>query len=169
VKYYSDFLDIIQVIFKWLIIAMMAAFVSIIIISVFFRYVLTNPITWSEQAARFLFVWTIMLGIPMYYRSKLATNFDLIVEKFPYLLKTIVSIVMDLTAGFFACYYGYAGLKYSIQAGNTIFQGLNIPTGTIYVSEVVCGAVLLLCVIESVILKTRALIGNNGRKEMESQ
>lgn len=162
-KYYSKFLDIVQLVCKWLIVAMMAGFVSIIIVAVFFRYVLTDPITWSEQAARFLFVWTIMLGIPMYYRSKLATNFDLIVVKFPPLLRELTAILMDLMVGFFACYYGYAGLKYTMKAGNTIFQGLDIPTGAIYISEVVCGGLLLLCVIESVINRICGLAG--GKKE----
>lgn len=163
-KHYSKFLDIIQSVFKWLIVAMMAAFVTIIIVAVFFRYVLVKPITWSEQAARFFFVWTIMIGIPMFYRTKLATNFDLLVEKLPFALKSVISILMDILVGFFACYYGYAGLKYTMKAGATIFQGLNIPTGSIYISEVVCGAVLLLCVIESVICKTAALI-NAGKGE----
>lgn len=162
-KYYSRFLDFVQLIFKWLVIAMMASFVGIIIVSVFFRYVLIKPITWSEQAARFLFVWTIMLGIPMYYRSKLATNFDLVVEKLPPGLRAFISILMDLMVGFFACFYGYAGLKYTMKAGATIFQGLNIPTGAIYISEVVCGGVLLLCVLESVYTKLHALIrGGKG-------
>lgn len=167
-KYYSKFLDIAQLVFKWVIVVMMAAFVGIIYVSVFFRYLLTMPITWSEQAARFLFVWTIMLGIPMYYRSKLATNFDLVVEKLPANIKAVVSIVMDVLVGFFACYYGYAGLKYTIKAGSSIFQGLNIPTGAIYISEVVCGVFLALCVIEAVITKLSDLIKGSG-KEVEVQ
>ncbi len=164
-KYYSKFLDIVQLVCKWLVIAMMAGFVTIVIVAVFFRYVLVDPITWSEQAARFLFVWTIMLGIPMYYRSKLATNFDLITEKFPPAIKDVTGIVMDIMVGFFACYYGYAGLKYTVKAGKTIFQGLDIPTGAIYISEVVCGSLLLLCVIEAVCGKLSKFFGSGKRKE----
>lgn len=152
-KYYSKFLDVIQKIYKCAMIAAMAVFSAVIIASVFWRYFLQNPITWAEQLSRFLFVWTIMLGIPVYYRMGLATYLDLIVEKFPPMLKKIISILMDVFVGFFAVYYGYSSFKYIAQAGHSIFQGLGIPSGFVYASELACSLYLFLCVIEAVILK----------------
>ena len=152
-KNYSKILDIIQQIYKWIIIFAMAVFSVVIIASVFWRYFLRNPFTWAEQLSRFLFVWTIMLGIPVYYRVGLATYLDLLVEKFPTTLKQIVSIAMDILVGFFAVYYGYSGLLYVTQSGSSIFQGLGIPSGCVYASELACSAYLILCVIESVIKK----------------
>lgn len=164
-KLYSKILDAIQAIFKWVIIFAMAAFTIIIIVSVFYRYVLTDPITWAEQAARFLFVWVIMLGIPVYYRMRLATNFDLVVEKIPPVPRKIIAIIMDVMVGLFAVYYGYSGLSYTITAGRSIFQGLGLPSGCIYISEVVCSAYLLLCVIETVINQVEALV--YGKSELK--
>jgi len=42
--------------------ALMALNMALILISVFFRYILKDPIVWSEELARFLLVWTVFLG-----------------------------------------------------------------------------------------------------------
>ena len=36
---------------------------AIIVAQVFFRYVLNNSLSWSEELARYLFIWTIYIGI----------------------------------------------------------------------------------------------------------
>ena len=150
-KYYSKMLDAIQFVCKWLMIIAMFLFTTVIIVSVFCRYVLQNSLTWAEQVSRFLFVWVIMMGIPIIYREKIATNLDLVTEHFPPIVQKLVAILMDALVGGFAAFYGYAGLRYTLKAGKNIFQGLNIPAGYIYASEVVCGAFLLLCAIESML------------------
>ena len=150
---YSKFLDIIQKIYKILMIIAMAVLTVTIIASVIWRYVLENPIVWAEQLSSFLFVWAIMLGIPIYYREGLATCLDLLVEKFPDGLEKIVNIVMNICVGLFGVFYGYASWLYIVQSGATKFQGLGCPSGVVYASELVCSVFLVLCVIETVIKK----------------
>ena len=150
-KYYSKMLDGIEFVCKWLMIISLFFFSLIIIVSVFCRYVLQNSLTWAEQVSRFLFVWVIMMVIPIIYREKIATNLDLVTEHFPPVVQKVIAILMDMIVGGFAAFYGYAGLRYTLKAGRNIFQGLNIPAGYIYVSEVICGAFLLLCAIESIL------------------
>lgn len=41
---------------------LMALNIALIITSVIFRYVLSNPIVWSEELAKFLLVWTVFLA-----------------------------------------------------------------------------------------------------------
>ena len=37
----------------------------VIILQVFYRYVLGSSLSWSEESARFLFIWVVMLGASM--------------------------------------------------------------------------------------------------------
>lgn len=152
-KYFSKLLDGIQKVYKFLIIVAMAIFTVVIILSVIWRYALGNPITWSEQLCRFMFVWAIMLGIPIYYREGLATYLDLLVEKFPEGIKKTVSIIMDILVVLFGAFYGYSSLLYIMQAGATKFQGLGLPSGFVYASELACSIFLVLCAIESILKK----------------
>ena len=156
-KRYTKVLDVIQKIYKFLMIVSMAVLTFTIIISVFWRYVLDNPIVWTEQLARFMFVWAIMLGIPIYYRNGLATYLDLVVEKFPEKVKGITSIVMDICVGLFGVFYGYASFLYIAQSGTTKFQGLGCPSSFVYASELACSIFLVLCAVESLIKKAKKL------------
>lgn len=168
-KVYSKILDVIQEIFKWIMILAMFVFTVVIIVSVFYRYVLENSLTWSEQVSRFLFVWMIMLGIPVLYRTKLATNLDLVIEHFSPTWQKITAIFMDLIVGAFGVYFGYGGLRYTIKAGANIFQGLNIPTAYIYVAEVACGAMILLCAIENIAYSIKGLAQKDNGEEVVSE
>lgn len=156
-KKYSKVLDVIQKIYKLLMIVFMAVLTATIIVSVFWRYVLDNPIVWTEQLARFMFVWAIMLGIPVYYRNGLATYLDLVVEKFPEKAKKLVSIIMDACVGLFGLFYGYASFLYIAQSGSTKFQGLGCPSSFVYASELACSFFLVLCAVESIIKKSAEL------------
>lgn len=167
-KYYSKALDWIQTVFKWAMIVSMFTFTVVIIVSVFYRYVLENSLTWSEQVARFLFVWVIMMGVPVIYRDKTATYLDLLVDLFPPVPKQITAIVMDVLIAVFGGFYGYCGLRYTIKAGATIFQGLNIPAGYIYASEVVCGVAVVLVAIESIYYRSKGLADTLKGKEADA-
>ena len=43
-------------------VAMLAATVLLTVLQVVFRYVLDSPLSWSEELARWLFVWSVFLG-----------------------------------------------------------------------------------------------------------
>ena len=43
-------------------VALLAVTVVIVVLQVFFRYVLNSSLSWSEEAARYLFIWAALLG-----------------------------------------------------------------------------------------------------------
>ena len=49
----------------WLCAAMLACTVLLTVLQVFFRYVVGDPLSWSEELSRWLFVWTVYLGWPL--------------------------------------------------------------------------------------------------------
>jgi C4-dicarboxylate transporter DctM subunit len=54
----------------WACAAMLASTVILTVIQVFFRYVVGDPLSWSEELARWLFVWTVYLGWPLLISKK---------------------------------------------------------------------------------------------------
>ena len=61
----------------------LSAMSIITIVAVFFRYVLQNPIIWSEEAARYLMVWSTLLGISIATRQKAHLGIDILVSMAP--------------------------------------------------------------------------------------
>ncbi len=47
-----------------LIVLLMAAMTVLIVVQIFMRYVVQESLTWSEELARYIFVWATYLGVP---------------------------------------------------------------------------------------------------------
>ncbi len=151
-KKVSKILDIICEIYRVICIALMSAFIVIVLISIFFRYVLNNSIMWSEQVCRYLFVWMIMLGAPVVFRKRVDVSFDLIVKQLPQKVQDIIRIFMDIGVAFLGVFMGWQGQQYSIAYGTKILAGIEIPQWMMYISQPICGYTLALFCIEAIIL-----------------
>lgn len=53
---------------RWLAISLVAVIAIIVIASVFWRYVLNDSLSWSEDVAKFLMVWLAFIGAPLGFR-----------------------------------------------------------------------------------------------------
>ena len=62
----------------------------ITIVAVFFRYVLHSPITWSEEAARYLMIWSTLLGISIATKQKAHLGIDIFVSMAPKKIQRIL-------------------------------------------------------------------------------
>ncbi len=68
-SYYRKFIYILETGWGWveklavfLIMLLMSFLVIITFMQVFYRYVLNNPLTWSEELARYIFIWIVFLA-----------------------------------------------------------------------------------------------------------
>ncbi|WP_337997707.1 TRAP transporter small permease [Oleispirillum naphthae] len=52
------------------VVLLFAAMTTIILMQVFFRYVLENSLSWSEELARYMFIWLTFLGASIAMREK---------------------------------------------------------------------------------------------------
>jgi TRAP-type C4-dicarboxylate transport system permease small subunit len=57
-------------------------FVSVLI-QIFFRYVLQSPLTWTEEASRYSFIWIVLLGAAFAVRKKEHVVMEVLVNRFP--------------------------------------------------------------------------------------
>ena len=135
--------------------AMIAVFTVVILVSIFFRYVLNDSLVWSEQVCRYLYVWMVMLGMPVVYREKGNVAFDLLYNKFSPRVKRLFHVTTDLLIACFSGFLALQGLKYTILKGSTIITGINLPQGYLYVSQSIGGVIMILFVIEHIISQTK--------------
>lgn len=62
-------------------VALLAATVTIVILQVFFRYGLNSSLSWSEEAARYLFIWSAVLGFSSSVEARRLFRFDLLARR----------------------------------------------------------------------------------------
>jgi len=69
---------------------------AIVIAGVFFRYVLLQPIGWSEEAARYLMIWAASLAVSLGIMKGEHVGLTFIVGAFPPKLKRFASVLTNL-------------------------------------------------------------------------
>lgn len=77
---------------RWIGIVAIALMVVAILIQVFYRYVLSNPLAWPEEAARFMMLWMTGLVAPTAYRRGGFVAIDMVSEALPKVLANILNM-----------------------------------------------------------------------------
>ena len=148
-----------------LVLTMLGCSVVIVAVQVFARYVLRSPLAWTEQVARYLFIWMVMLGIPILFHRKIIISFDMLVNKLPSLGRTIVSFLSKAVICGFAAYYFWNSLNFCILTAGNLSYGIEIPLTYIYGAQPVCAFLLFFVVLNQIIIDSRTLItGKEGER-----
>jgi TRAP-type C4-dicarboxylate transport system permease small subunit len=64
-------------------VALLAVTVAIVVLQVFFRYVLNSSLSWSEEAARYLFIWAALLGFSSSVEAGRLFRFEMLAARLP--------------------------------------------------------------------------------------
>ena len=62
------------------IMVLMAFLVAIVVLSVFYRYILLSPLTWSEEVGRYVMIWVGFLAASIAMREGLHVGVDFVVQ-----------------------------------------------------------------------------------------
>lgn len=114
----------------------LSAMTIITLVAVFFRYVLQSPIIWSEEAARYLMVWSTMLGISIATRQKAHLGIDIFVSMAPKKLQRaleIFSTLMMIVMFVFLTGISIVFIQSAIRTGN-VSPMLRVPFYIIYLA-----------------------------------
>ena len=139
--------------------AAIAAFCGIflcVLAQVVFRYVFNSPLTWSEELARYLFIWCAFLGwiIASRRNSHLAMTF--VVERFPRGGRVATAALIQVATLLFAWLIGSRGL--TLVRNNWDVENVAVPfnLGVVYLIEPIAAVVIA---IYACIALTEALRG----------
>ncbi len=64
-------------------VALLIVMFASVLIQIFFRYVLKTPLTWTEEASRYSFIWIVLLGAAFAVRRKEHVLMDVLPKRFP--------------------------------------------------------------------------------------
>lgn len=121
----------------------MAIVCILLIVQVFFRYVLNSPLIWSEECARYMFVWTVMLGLGYNVRTKNNISVSLVTSRLPQGIQRGMEYITDLIvlASYLFCLPSI--MKYLEAQSRIRSTAMRMPMGILAVS-VLAGVLSLL-------------------------
>ena len=121
------------------------------------RYVVNSPLSWSEHAARALFIWMIMLYAGVLVRNNGNIGFDLLAQSLPKWLGDILAIVCDVLIFAFSAYWCVNAAKLCESLSKLTFADLKLPYNAIYAAEPVGAAIVCIFCAEILVRKIVAL------------
>ena len=131
---------------------------AIIVAQVFFRYVLNNSLSWSEELARYLFIWTIYIGISYGVKMDKHVAVDAVYSYMPKGVKKYYAMIAYALFLLFAVaivYYGVTVVGMQISSGQ-VSPAMGLPMQYVYVAPVVGMVLTVIRLVQKIIEAAKA-------------
>jgi TRAP-type C4-dicarboxylate transport system permease small subunit len=140
-------ISLINKVTRLVIIAIMGLMVVAVFLQVLFRFLLDQPLAWTEELARYLLVWLTFLGsaYAMSIKAHIGTEY---IQKFlsPTANKIVLSLSALLSVLFFLVMV-YQGYEMAMRSMTQTSPGLLLPMGYVYMVIPISGVLLILNVL----------------------
>ena len=154
----------------FIVIILAAIMVLTVLIGVFFRYVLHNSLSWSEELARYLMIWAALLSISIGIKDKEHVGIQLIIRNIPIKYARIMNFFVNVIILFFLGVLSYKGMFIAIKAIPQLSLGLGISMFWALLSIPVSGILAIIQQLLQIILSFKPDITFNdllGEIEVE--
>lgn len=156
-------LDMLERIIRVICGVLVAGFSALTLIQVIMRYVFSAPIWWSEQACRYMFIWMLMLYVPLIVRHGQNLGFDLLVNRLNEKAQSVMLLICEILIGAFGGFFCVYSIQLCQRFSGRFMDGLHVPASFMYGSEAVCGGLILLFSLE-VVINHICKLAKNGKE-----
>ena len=129
----------------WAAVTLLMAIFFTMLLQVFCRYVMGQPLSWPEETSLIFFPWVVFLGASMALKERGHIAINFVIALFPDKIGKIATVFIDAMIAFFSCYLLIFGWKLAVFVGKeqtTTFW--SIPYFYLYLSICVGGAFLFI-------------------------
>nr|WP_198044677.1 TRAP transporter small permease [Lysinibacillus timonensis] len=134
----------------------------VIILQVFMRYVAQNSLSWSEELARFCFVWLVYIGISYGVKKAKHIRVEALLSalgrKGKYILN-MLSLLLFLVFSVYAVYYGFTIYEVISNSGQKA-PSLGIPMSVMYLGMPIGMLLTTIRLIQRMYLDTKMFRNN---------
>lgn len=97
-----------------------------VLTGVFFRYVVRDSLSWTEELARYLMIWAALLAVSVGIKDKEHVGIQLLIKQFSPLLTKIITAVVYIITMVFLGVLTYKGYQVAGRARSQLSLALNI-------------------------------------------
>ncbi len=98
---------------RWMLLVLGIAMTVLILFQVFFRFVIYVPFPWSEECARYLMIWTGMLGSVIALEKQRHIGVTFLVEKLPRHLESMAFVLVQAGMALFLAVFCWQGIRFA--------------------------------------------------------
>jgi TRAP-type C4-dicarboxylate transport system permease small subunit len=136
---------------EWLILSMLALMGVVLAIQVFMRYVLNSPLIWSEELARYLFVWLTFMGAGYGVKHNIHIKMEYFYNHMHPILQKMVKVLTNCLS--IACYTFiiYYGVNFTTSQRGITSSAMGIDMSLVFAALPIGCALLVLNLITDTI------------------
>lgn len=147
---------------NWLLVGSVAVLIVPVTMQILSRYTaLIPPFIWTEELARFLFIWMIMLGAMVGVRE--SSHFD--VDIWPRLtprMNAALNLITNAATLVFALVFVFSGIEFTRFAWNRISELAELPLWVIHIAWPLTGLAWIVFLGEQFVDNLRVLTGRQA-------
>jgi TRAP-type C4-dicarboxylate transport system permease small subunit len=148
---------------RWLIIVLMLVMTVTVSLQIVFRYVLNAPLDWSEEVARFSFVWVSFFGASALMRVREHINVTVFTDNFPPRLRALAIFLANLCALICIYFFVVGGLALTYHEWRQLSPTTQVPMGWVYVAIPIAATLMGIWVVIQTIDSAFQLAGRGPR------
>jgi TRAP-type C4-dicarboxylate transport system permease small subunit len=111
----------------------MGGLLATLFLQVFTRYVLNDPLSWTEEVARYLYVYIVFLGASAAISDRTHVGIDYFAKALPIRLQWLVSVAVNLLILIALALLLYWGWRAALRQWNMPLVVLDIPYTWVYI------------------------------------
>ena len=135
--------DITNQIVSYLGITIFVVLILACVTQVFCRFVLNNSLSWTEELARYCFIWMHMLGASLLIESSSHATVTAVLDLLHGAVRKLVDVVVELIIFFNGTVMLYAGAQLAYSSRANLSTAMSLPMWCINSSVAVGGLLLM--------------------------
>ena len=168
IRAYSKFLDKLETLEKIFLGITVAAMIIVMVYQVVLRYCFSSANSWSEELARYLFIYDVMIAAAIATRRNSHLQIDFLINLLKPRVKSIFTIIATFVGIVFLMFLFNYSLTLCQTAANNISAGLKISMSIPYACMPI-GVVLMILTSIEVILQNFKQIQELEKREVNEQ
>jgi len=126
-RLYLKLMDKVNQVLFWIVGILIGAVFVLLVSQVYFRYVMNSSLSWSEEAARYLTIWIVFLGVALGLRRKRLIAVEVVVQFVPKKLEFAFRMLVLLVSLVLMAFLFYFGIRMGITVSNKTSTAMGIP------------------------------------------
>ena len=125
--------DVLESAVKWAALLILLVMFLAILLQIFTRYILNDPLIWTEELANICFAWIVFLGAALGIRRDESVRMDLFIHRIPEAAKFMLLLIQDLLLCVVAVFLMPASLALIRQGLPLELNALRVSWAILYI------------------------------------
>ena len=119
---------------EWLTVALLVVALIVLSYQVFLRFVMNGGNSWSEELARYLFIWSVYTSASFAIISNAHIRIDAVLKLYPKAIRRFIPILADTIFLIYSLIITYYSADYCMDlvASGQVSMGLHVTMGYMY-------------------------------------